>query len=315
MSNILITGGYGFIGSHVVDTFLNKGYSVTVIDNLNTGKLQNLQHLNPHNNPMLEVQVDDFANYKTLMAIRGGKYQYVLHLAANASVPFSVDKPVESNDNNVSKTLLLLDACKVGGIKKFVFSSSSAVYGDPKTFPTNELSTKNPMSPYALQKGIIEDYCKLYNELYGLQCVCLRYFNVFGPRQAGSGPYANVISSWCEKGIRNKQIRLDGEGKAYRDFVYVGDVAQSNLLAVTSNTKFGCYNIGSGTSIQIFELLKYFQTYFGNVEVVHAPTRIGDPLRTQADISVARAEIGFSPSPVTEDMFYNTFKWYKENVK
>lgn len=316
MSGVLVTGGYGFIGSHVVDALLDKGYHVTVVDNLDTGKLRNLEHLNPHSNSKLEVCVDDFASYKTLAEVRSGKYEYVLHLAAKASVPFSVDKPVESNDNNVSKTLALLDACKIGKVKKFVFSSSSAVYGDPKTFPTNERAIKNPMSPYALQKGIIEDYCKLYNELYGLKVICLRYFNVFGPRQAGSGPYANVISSWCEKGIRENKIRLDGGGKSYRDFVHVYDVAHANVLAVENkDIEFGCYNIGSGKTIRIAEILAYFKNCFQTVDVTEAQARVGDPAKTQADVSLAEQALGFFPTAVTVETFYKTFDWYKENIK
>lgn len=316
MSRVLVTGGYGFIGSHVVDAFLNKGYHVTVVDNLDTGKLKNLEHLNPHSNSKLEVYVDDFVGFKTLTEVRSGKYQYVLHLAAKASVPFSVDKPVESNDNNVSKTLALLEACKVGNVRKFVFSSSSAVYGDPKTFPTNERSIKNPMSPYALQKSIIEDYCKLYNELYGLKVICLRYFNVFGPRQAGSGPYANVISSWCEKGIRENKIRLDGGGKAYRDFVHVYDVANANTLAVENESiEFGCYNIGSGKSVRISEILEYFKNCFQTVDIAEAQARVGDPIKTQADVALAEQTLGFIPTDVTAEAFYKTFDWYKENIK
>lgn len=315
MKKVLITGGYGFIGSHTVDLFLKNDFHVTVVDNLTTGRVENLHHLKPYQNPLLLACKDEFDSFRILSEIRSGKFDYVLHFAANASVPYSVERPVETNQINLTKTISLLDACRVGKVKKFVFSSSSAVYGNCAKFPTNELEEIHPLSPYALQKSLVEQYCKLFYQLYGLESISLRYFNVFGPRQAGSGPYANVVSSWCEQGIRNNKIRLDGEGKAYRDFIHVSDVAKANLLAVISDIKFGCYNVGSGVSVQISELLRYFKTYFGNIEVINAPTRKGDPERTQADIRLIQKDFGFSPLVVTEDMFYNTFKWYKENIK
>ena len=312
MKNVLVTGGYGFIGSHVVDELVKNNYNVTVVDNMSTGKLSNLSHIN---NLKVNLIQDEFDSMRILSMVRDGKFYYVMHLAANASVPFSVERPVETNNNNVTKTLLLLEACRVGKIKKFVFSSSSSVYGNNVVFPTAEDSKKNPISPYALQKSIIEEYCKLYYELYGLKSVCLRYFNVFGPRQAGSGPYANVISSWCEKAIKHNEIRVDGEGKAFRDFIHVHDVAKANLLAANSEIPFGCYNIGSGQTIQISEILKVFQQVFSSVKVVNAPQRQGDPERTQAEITLAKQYLGFSPSFVTKDTFISTFNWYKGNVK
>lgn len=315
MINVLVTGGCGFIGSHVVDLLLNQGYNVTIVDNLDTGKLSNLEHLNPYSNQQLKFCKDEFDGFKVLSDVRKGQYEYVFHLAAKASVPYSVSNPVASNNVNVTKTLALLEACKIGKVKKFIFSSSSAVYGAIENFPTTESSSLNPLSPYALQKKIIEDYCKMFYELYGLESICLRYFNVFGPRQAGSGPYANVISSWCENGIRSGQIRLDGGGKAYRDFVYVADVAKANLLAAKSDVQFGCFNVGSGVSIQISEILSYFQNFFGNKEVVHAPSRIGDPERTKADLTLSKLVLKYNPSDVTSETFYQTFKWYKENIK
>lgn len=314
MKNVLVTGGCGFIGSHVVDLLLDEGYNVTVVDNLDTGKLSNLNHLKPYENPRLKVLKTEFDRFNVLSGVKDGKYNYVMHLAAKASVPYSVDNPVLSNDVNVTKTLALLEACRLGKVKKFVFSSSSAVYGDSGILPTKESCGKNPMSPYALQKSVIEDYCKLFYNLYGLENVCLRYFNVFGPRQAGSGPYANVISSWCENGIKHKKIRLDGKGEASRDFVHVKDVARANLLAMTSNIKHERINIGSGNSVSIKNVLLSFLECF-DVQVVDAPARLGDPLRTLADVSLAKTLLGFEPTKVTSDLFHETFDWYKENVK
>lgn len=312
MKNVLVTGGYGFIGSHVVDEFVKNNYNVTVVDNMSTGKLYNLCNID---NVKVNLVQDEFDSMRILSMVRDGKFDYIMHLAANASVPFSVERPVETNNNNVTKTLLLLEACRVGKIKKFVFSSSSSVYGNNVVFPTTEDSKKNPISPYALQKSIIEEYCKLYYELYGLKSVCLRYFNVFGPRQAGSGPYANVISSWCEKAIKHNEIRVDGEGKAFRDFVHVHDVAKANLLAANSDILFGCYNIGSGQTIRISEILKYFLQVFSKVKIINSPQRQGDPERTQAEMTLTKQHLGFSPSFVDKDTFVNVFNWYKENVK
>lgn len=316
MKNVLVTGGAGFIGSHLVDLLLKNDYNLVVVDNLSTGRISNLQHHNPFSNPNLIFRKTEFTNFEILQKIRNGDFDFVFHLAASASVPYSVERPIDTNDNNFTKTLELLEACRAGSVKKFVFSSSSAVYGDSKKVPTPESEPRNPESPYALQKAMVEDYCKLYSKLYGFQSVCLRYFNVFGPRQAGSGPYANVISSWCVNGIRNKVIRLDGDGSAQRDFVYVGDVARANLLAATSNVHFGCYNVGSGNPYSIKHILDIFLREFGDIDIDRAPQRLGDVSYTEADTYLASEKIDYMPS----DRFFeydliDTFNWYKENVK
>ena len=312
----LVTGGCGFIGSHLVDLLLKEGFHVVAVDDLSTGKINNLQGNNPFSNPNLECRRTDFADFTFLQEIRRGTFDWVFHLAAMASVPYSVEHPVDTNNNNVSKTLALLEACRVGKVKKFVFSSSSAVYGDSKKVPTPESEPRNPESPYALQKAMVEDYCKLYSKLYGFQSICLRYFNVFGPRQAGSGPYANVISSWCVNGIRNKRIRLDGDGSAQRDFVYVGDVARANLLAAKSEIEFGCYNVGSGNPYSIKHILGIFLREFGDIDIDRAPQRLGDVSYTEASTYLASEKIKHMPSArFFEDDLVDTFNWYKENVK
>lgn len=310
----LVTGGAGFIGSHLVDLLVDRNHTVTIVDNMSTGKIKNVEQQKPYSNPACALYIADFASEHVLAMIRESKFDVVFHLAATASVPYSVDQPVATNDNNVSKTLALLDACRIGKVKKFVFSSSSAVYGNSTEFPTTESAAKQPISPYALQKSVIEEYCKLYQQLYGLKSVCLRYFNVFGPRQAGSGAYANVISGWCVNGIASGRIRLDGNGEAFRDFVHVKDVAYANLLAASSDVKFGCYNVGSGESIKIAAIFDWFSNIcMKNVEVTHAPTRPGDPAKTQASIEQTRSVFGFVPTKLDSARLVETFTWYLEN--
>ena len=315
MKNVLVTGGAGFIGSHLVDKILNDTeYNIVVVDNFSTGNYYNIQH--NIKNPRVKLRVEDFTSIGILQAIADNKFEYVFHLAASASVPYSIKNPVNTNTNNVTKTLALLDSCRYGKVKKFIFSSSSAIYGDAKKVPTPESEPKSPNSPYALQKAVIEDYCELYNKLYGFQSVCLRYFNVFGPRQSGSGPYANVISSWCENGIRNKRIRLDGDGSAQRDFVYVRDVARANLLAAKSEIEFGCYNVGSGNTYSIKHILGIFLREFGGVNIDRAPQRLGDVSYTEAETYLASEKIDYMPSNrFFEHDLVDTFNWYKENIK
>lgn len=310
----LVTGGAGFIGSHLVDLLVDNNHTVTIVDNISTGNIKNVNHQQPYSNAACSLYIADFASEHVLTMIRESKFDVVFHLAATASVPYSVDHPVATNDNNVSKTLALLDACRFGKVKKFVFSSSSAVYGNSREFPTTEFAAKKPMSPYALQKSVIEEYCELYQKLYGLESVCLRYFNVFGPRQAGSGAYANVISGWCVNGIASGRIRLDGNGEAFRDFVYVKDVAHVNLLAAMSDIKFGCYNVGSGVSIKIADIFDWFSNLcMKNVEVIHTPTRPGDPAKTQASIEKTRLAFDFVPTKLDPARLVETFTWYLEN--
>ena len=277
----LITGGAGFIGSHLVDRLLKMNFDVTVIDDLSTGKVENVNKkakfiCNAATN--LDTKNNIINDY-----IENMKFDFIFHLAANASVPYTVEYPLLSNKTNIVLTLEMLEAAKRSKVKKFVFASSSAIYGNPKSLPTSEEEPVNLLSPYALQKYTSEQYCEQFRKLYGLSTVSLRFFNVYGPRQNGSGPYANVISSWATKLINNEEIRLVGTGSQKRDFIYVDDVVDILVQSALSKDIVGIYNVGTGNCYTIKEVLDIFKKNFTNIIVNLGPARLGDPEATKAD--------------------------------
>ena len=261
----LVTGGAGFIGSNLVDKLIRQGHHVRVIDNLSTGKRDNL-------NPLAEfVQMDIRANISTgtgVEKIQKGwpsdawnafeGIDVVFHTAAKARVQPSIEDPMSFNDVNVKGTLRMLKACVDNGVKRFVFSSSSSVYGDvgEGDLPTSEFSETNPMSPYALQKLIGEEYCKLYSKLYGLETVSLRYFNVYGDRMASNGAYKTVIPIFTEQMLEGKPMTINGDGENRRDFTYVGDVVNANIqVGFFKNPLRGAVlNVGNGDNRSVNEI-------------------------------------------------------------
>jgi len=298
-SKILVTGAAGFIGSHIVNRLLDEGYDVVGIDNLSNGVLTNVAETNRANSAkdMREFVLNDFASEFILERIRAQEFDVVCHQAALPRVSYSVEHPSETNDINVGGTVRLLDACK-GNIKRFIFASSSSVYGDTDVLPTSEKLPKNPKSPYALQKSIIEDYCQLFYRLYELESVCLRYFNVFGPRAKGEGAYATAVAAWLYALKHGTHLRSDGDGEQSRDLCYIDNVVQANLAAITSNVCLNgsVYNIACNDRTTNNEILEYLKKRFKNLEIVHAPERAGDVKHTQADISAARKDLGYEPS-------------------
>ena len=285
---ILVTGAAGFIGSHVVDRFVSEGWDVTGVDNMSTGELENV------NKGIKALMVNNFAAEAVLEKIANKEFDVVCHLAAMPRVLFSVENPALTNETNVSDTVKLLDVCR-GNVKRFVFSSSSSVYGNTEALPTPATNKKDPCSPYALQKSMIEDYCQLFGKLYNFDSVCLRYFNVFGPRAKGDSPYSTAVAAWLAAIQNGKPLRSDGDGEQSRDLCYVQNVVNANWLAANSAKSFGgnCYNVACGERTTNNQILAYLKNRFGNIEVVHAPERPGDVKHTQADISDTERDLGY----------------------
>jgi nucleoside-diphosphate-sugar epimerase len=301
-SRALVIGGAGFIGSHVVDQLVELGVEVAVLDNLSSGKDENLEH---HGSKITRFY-EDIRDASTVMDIFDVyKPEVVYHLAAIPGVAYSMSNPQETNEVNVQGLLNVLEACRQHKTKKLVFSSSSSIYGGSENLPTSESETPNPKSPYALQKLIGEKYCKLYSRKFGVDTVCLRYFNVFGPRQVG-GPYGAVISSFCKAYKEDEHPTIYGDGEQFRDFCYVDNVVWANLLASNPEKNFEgmVINVGCGGRTTVNELSKII----GNKEPVYKPERPGDVKCSQADISRANQELSYYiPKPDDFDRYYGGY--------
>ena len=291
----LVTGGAGFIGSNLVDRLIDDGHEVTVIDDLSTGKKENI-------NPKTRFFKSDICD--VMPSLRD--IDVVFHLAAKARVQPSIENPIKFHNTNVNGTLNLLKVCVDNGVKRFVYSSSSSVYGNVETTPTPEEHTLNPLSPYALQKLIGEQYCKLFSELYGIETVCLRYFNVYGERQLLEGAYSLVMGIFARQRLNNKPMTIRGDGEQRRDFTYVGDVVESNIKAGTMKMKFGgdVFNIGNGNNRSVNELADVIGGDRVNVDPVK------EPRETLADNSKAQSILNWKP---TQD-FEEWVKGWKEKL-
>src|SRR3989338_4109508 len=268
---IVVTGGAGFIGSHLVDALVERGFKVHVIDNLSAGKKENV-------NKKAVLHIADIRNLKEIKPIIRGA-DYVFHLAALPRVQYSIENPEETHDVNVSGTLNVLFAAKDGGVKRVIYSASSSAYGDQKRMPLLENMPAAPKSPYGLQKYIGELYCRLFSEVYGLPTVSLRYFNVYGPRFNPEGPYALVIGKFILQRKLGQPLTITGDGKQTRDFTHVSDVVRANLLAMESK-KVGrgeSINIGAGNNQSIHHIAELIG---GPVELISARF---EPRHTLAD--------------------------------
>ncbi|MBI4837007.1 MAG: NAD-dependent epimerase/dehydratase family protein [Candidatus Portnoybacteria bacterium] len=285
----LVTGGAGFIGSHLVDELIKRGNKVIVIDNLSNGKKENL-------NPKAKFYKKDIRNLESVAPHFKG-VDFVFHLAALPRVQFSIEHPIEANDNNINGTLNVLEAAKRARVKRVIFSSSSSIYGDQPKFPYKENMPPNPMSPYALHKYVGELYCKMYSFLHGLETVCLRYFNAYGPRASTEGAYALVTAIFLKQKKGGKPLTVTGTGKQSRDFTHVFDIVRANILAAQSK-KVGSaevINIGGGNDQRIIKVAKLFG---GPIEFI-AP-RI-EPQKTLADIRLAKKILNWEPKIKFED--------------
>lgn len=302
---VIVTGGMGFIGSHLTEKLLEEN-EVTVIDNQATGKIDNIKHLLDNKNlTIIHGSILDL----DLEEIFKGK-DYVFHLAAIPSVPRSVKDPYSSNEANISGTLRVLIAAKDTDIKKVIFSSSSSVYGDTPTLPKIETMPVNPMSPYAITKATGEMYCKVFQELYGLPTVCLRYFNVFGPRQDPNSQYAAVIPKFITSILNDESPLIYGDGRQSRDFSYVKHVVAANIQSCESD-ETGVFNIACGRRITINELVAYINEILDkDIKAEHVDPRPGDIKHSLADISRA-GNFGYKPVGEFKKELSEVVDWFK----
>lgn len=305
MAAYLVTGGAGFIGSHLAEELARRGHLVHVADNLITGKRRNLDHITG-----IEFLEGDLADSAFAgRAVQG--MDYVLHQAAIPSVPRSVNDPVTSNRANVDATLNVLVAARDAGVKRLVFAGSSSEYGDSPTLPKHEGMPQNPLSPYALQKSMCSLYCQMFTRLYGFETVVIRYFNVFGPRQDPGSPYSGVISLFSTALIEGRRPIIYGDGEQTRDFTYIANVVDGVLRACTAPKAAGeIINVACGTRISLNELLRVMNRVVGtSLEPIYKEPRAGDVRDSQADISKASALLGYAPIVGLEEGLRHTLDW------
>ncbi len=296
---VLVTGGAGFIGSHLVDRLIADGYTVHVLDNLSTGRLENIRdHLGSRYLRFIKGDITDVSTLGS--AVRGVKI--VFHEAALAKIPDSMRDPIPTNEVNATGTLKLLQASIKYGVDRLIYASSSSVYGDQGEKRIKENSLPKPMSPYAVSKLAGESYCLVHSKLKKVKSVCLRYFNVYGPRQA-YGPYSGVITVFQNRVRKNLPPIVNGNGKQTRDFVNVCDVVQANMLAMTRKVAVGeAFNIGTGEKTRIDQLAEMFaQTRGKSLRPIRALARPGDVTHSCADITKARNLLGYAPTKKLED--------------
>lgn len=286
----LVTGGAGFIGSHIVDRLIKDGLEVIVLDDFSTGHRSNLAHLD--GNAALSIVEGDISNFDTVKAVMQG-VDWVFHKAAVASVPKTVNDPVGSSHVNYQGTLHLLEAARQNNVKRLVFASSAALYGDEPTLPKIETMCPVTLSPYSVDKMASEYACGMYTKLYGLPTVCLRYFNVYGPRQDPSSPYSGVISIFTDKLKNGETPSIFGDGEQTRDFVFVSDVVEANIRAATTEQGIGeFFNIATGSKITLNELLKVLSDiYDTEFKANYAEPRQGDIKESYANVDKAREKL------------------------
>ena len=305
MSHYLVTGGAGFIGSHLSEELVRRGHRVRVLDNLSTGKRRNLEHI-----PGVELLEGDLADLDAChRAVQG--IDYVLHQGAIASVPRSVVDPVTSNTANISGSLNILVAARDAKVRRLVYAGSSSAYGDAPTLPKREDMPTKPQSPYALQKLVAEQYCQMFTELYGLETVTIRYFNVFGPRQDPSSPYSGVISLFSTALLEGRRPTIFGDGGQTRDFKYVANIVDGVLRACEAPGIGGeVINVATAGRISLNHLLATINDIVGtSIEPIYAESRAGDVRDSQADISKAAALLGYAPLVSFEDGLRRTLEW------
>jgi nucleoside-diphosphate-sugar epimerase len=307
MAQYLVTGGAGFIGSHLAEELVRRGERVRVVDSLVTGKRQNLAHL-----PQVEFLEGDLADLDVARRAVDA-VDYVLHQAAIPSVPRSVQDPITSNRANIDASLNVLVAARDAGVRRLVYAGSSSAYGNQPTLPKVETMPTAPLSPYALQKLVAEQYCQMFTQLYGLETVTIRYFNVFGPRQDPSSPYSGVISLFIRYLVEGRQPTIYGDGGQTRDFTYVANVVDGVLRACQAPAASGeVINVATGGRISLNQLFGVVKQLTGaEVEPIYAEPRAGDVRDSQADISKAKRLLGYEPIVSLEQGLDKTVEWFR----
>lgn len=290
MAKCLVTGGAGFIGSNLVDALIGEGHEVLIIDNLSTGKRENI-------NPKAKFLEADLREFDKVRPIFQG-VDFVFHEAALPRIPLSIEKPKESNDINIGGTLNALIASKAAGVKRFIYAASSSALGSNDKIPMREDGQCYPLNPYALQKYVGEIYCRIFFEIYGLPTVSLRYFNVYGPRQPREGSYVPVVGIFLTQKAAGQSLTITGDGEQTRDFTHVSDVVRANILAMGSEKagKGEVINVGAGHNHSINEIAEMV-----GGETVHVSARPGEMQNTLADISKAKELLGWQPEIRLED--------------
>ena len=313
---ILVTGGAGFIGSHLVDRLLNEGFDVTVMDNLYTGRMENIAH---HRNKKMfhfvKCDIRDFNLVKEKMK----DIDAVFHEAALVSVTSSVRNPIITNDINVGGTINLLKASSDLGVKRFIFASSAAIYGDTNSPLAKEGTIPNPISPYGVSKLAAENYVRVFHKAYGLETVCLRYFNVYGPRQSFDvqDAYGGAITIFTNRLLKNMSPIIYGDGEQTRDFIYIQDVVEANMLALGSKNAAGeVLNIGTGKNISLNKMVGVLKdiTNKKNLKNVYADPRPTDIRHSYADISKAKKILAYDPRFSIKEGLIELVKWYTKEL-
>jgi UDP-N-acetylglucosamine 4-epimerase len=323
----LVTGVAGFIGSNLLQALLEMDQQVTGLDDFSAGKRANLDEVQrlvgaERYSRHRFIEADVSSEEACRAAVEG--VDVVLHQAALGSVPRSIEEPLASNRANVTGHLALLEAARRSGVRRFVYASSSAVYGDSPRMPKVEEDVGDPISPYAVTKMANELYATCYGHLHGMETVGLRYFNVFGPRQDPDGAYAAVVPRWIASMLRGEELRINGSGETSRDFCYVRNVVQANLLAATTERKEAlneAYNIAVGARTTLLELFAALRTRLGarhpriaGLVPVHGPFRTGDVLHSLADIGKARRLLGYEPTHTMEQGLDEALDWYEKSL-
>ena len=318
---VLVTGGAGFIGSNSCEALLKKGSKVVCLDNFATGRRENLKNL--LNNTNFTLIEGDIRNLEDCLKASEG-VDYILNQAALGSVPRSIKDPIKSNDVNVSGFLNMLVAARDNRVKRFVFAASSSTYGDSECMPKVEDVIGKPLSPYAITKYVNELYADIFSKTYGLETIGLRYFNVFGRKQDPNGAYAAVIPKFVSKLMKGESPVINGDGNYSRDFTYIDNVIQANLLSLVTTNKTAIntvYNIAYGDRTTLNELVQYLKQYLSefdskitDLEVVYGPNRVGDIPHSYASIAKAKKLLNYNPQFSLQKRIKEAVKWYWKNL-
>jgi nucleoside-diphosphate-sugar epimerase len=304
----VVTGGAGFIGSNTVDELVRRGHSVVVLDDLSSGREENLAEVR-NKITLIKGSISDIEVVRKAMH----EAEYVLHLAARTSVPKSLKDPIETNRINIDGTLNVLIAARDAKVKRFVLAASSSAYGETPTLPKTEAMVPQPISPYGVTKYVGELYAQTFGRCYGLENVSLRYFNVFGPRQDPGSPYSGVLAKFCSAFLEETQPVIFGDGEQTRDFTYVENAVNANLLACEApNVSGKVFNVGIGGRFSLNETVALLNKISGqSLEAKHEAARDGDIRDSQADISQIREFLGYEPQVGFEEGLRRTFEWYR----